>query len=134
MHAMGMSVQRCVAALASLVSDLCDPRDREWVPVSPPHDSRKDILLCELSFDVSLRNSSSATSAMTEIESNIYLPTIKKVLWILKNPRPVAGASAMEEAREVTRKALDSARVYGLANVSPLIEREYWAGMLGVSD
>jgi hypothetical protein len=134
MHAMGMSVQRCVAALACLVSDLCDPRDREWVPVSALNDSRKDTLLSDLSFDISLRNSSSATSAMTEIESSIYLPTIKKVLWILKNPTPVADTSAMEEAREITRKALDSARVYGLANVSPLIEREYRAGMFGGSE
>lgn len=134
MHAMGMSVQRCVAALANLVSDLCDPRDREWVPVSTSNDTRKDILLSELSFDISLRNSTSATSAMTEIESSIYLPTIKKVLWLLKNPKPIAGASAMDEAREVTRKALASARVYGLANLSPLIGRDYWSGVFGAHD
>ncbi len=133
MHAMGMSTLRCVAALASLVSELCDPRGKECVPDSPLHESRKDTLLSDLSFDISLRNSSSATAAMSDIESAIYLPTIKKVLWILKNPRSSAGTTPLEEAREVTRKALDRARVYGLAAVLPLVERDLWAGLFGIS-
>ncbi len=72
---------------------------------------------------------------MTEIELDIYLPTIKKVLGILENHHgDSTSRSDMEKAREVTRKALDNARVYVFGNVPALIMRDYWMDIFGVSD
>jgi hypothetical protein len=116
-----MSVKRCVAALTGLSGELDrvetngDARPSSGdaratnggasLTAMPPRSLR--ALIQDLALDVDLRHETAAQSLMSEIESEVYLPLIEKVLTLLRLVH--AGDSSVQpvmEAKELTQSAL----------------------------
>jgi len=111
-----MSVERCIAALTGLNSDLeriaAEHSGTETMSFADRADALLDLIR-DLTLDVDLRRGTVLNPLMTAVEAAVYLPVVEKVLLLLKRvdlSLPLAGV-CMEEAKALTLHGLKEAAV-----------------------
>jgi hypothetical protein len=108
LHPTGMSIDRCIEALSSLDADL--DRVLRNSGSQSPKDQRDELedLIRDLTLDVDLRTSTVSTALMTDVETDVYLPAIEKILALLADDSPQFSdqSARREAARELTKMAL----------------------------
>jgi hypothetical protein len=111
-----MSIDRCIAALRGLDDELRWMSTREDIEPAQPRsagNARLGEFMRDLALDVDLRSGAAARASMSEVESELYFPAIKRVLSLATAAtqvvRPAPTPKALVEALGVVDAALKKA-------------------------
>jgi hypothetical protein len=113
-----MSIERCISALQGLDEDLRWISKRDDIGAAQPRsagNARFGDFMRDLALDVDLRSGVAAGASMSDVESELYFPAIKRVLALASQAvhkvRPVPAGQAFMDALQVVEAALEKAMV-----------------------